>query len=693
MSSNNTAKRTAWPLRAIGALIRGLTRAIAWMIRLSLRYGWRYRQMLAPLYVSFWLAVAALLLHGSPNPWQPITAGAAVAALCLAAWIRRRKHLGRKFRRIRQVYAWSCLTVASVWALVLTTWTPPATWIAGLHAALTVAAAAPWVWDRRIRRAKPLPPQVVRWNEKLAAEGRRLAGTELTNVKQGEGNIEWEGVIRGEPGLFTTDTAIAAQKFIGSAYQAAGATIVVEPEADERLDTARIMKVSANKTFAKTDYGESWHGLYKGSVALTTYPDGTRGHLAVYVPKAGTRSSIWAGDSSSGKSKGLTTAMTQVTLTGVSVPWAGCPQGGQSFPAYAGRDGVADFIARNDEGCVAMLEAFRSAMFARNAVLGELEFKTSKGRLRAGVARYDPDILVMVDGRLVRLGEFMPILDVTIDEIPRVFGYDESAPKLVADIVKLVSKAGGRLNIGVQMPSMQELGNDDTIRQNVKGNVVAFRNSESVSKGMILNSWMPSPADIPVHPPGQPEEHTLGTCVLQSVAPNSSRATFSRTPSIPDEDDFEWAEKAVARRPALDEITAKGAGADYYEQWKVNAMKPKVVRPGFRLPNLVDGTTSAGAAPEPATGRERITVSVAPAAKGKKGGTIADRAVAFLESRDGKPATTSVIANAISEHRSATSQALGREASREDARVRRSEREGEWALAAAPQREMQEVAA
>lgn len=689
MSSKNSAGRTWLPLRALGALIRGLARAISWVIRLSLRYGWRYRQLLAPLYVSFWLAIAVLLLHGDPAAWRTIIGGAVAAALCLAAWIRRRKRQGRKFRRIRQVYAWSCLIAASIWSLVLVTWTLPLTWMAGLHAALTVAAAGPWVWDRRVRRPGPVPPQVLIWNEKLAAEGRKLVGTELTNVKPGTGNIEWEGVIRGEPGLFTTDTAVTAQKYIGSAYQASAATIIVEPDGDERLDTARVMKVRANETYAKHTYDDSWKGLYKGSVALTTYPDGTRGRFALFVEKAGTCNSVWAGDSQSGKSKGITTAITQTTDTGIVVPWAGCPQGGQSFPAWAGREGLADFIARTDEQCVEMLVAMRDGLRARSDVLGDLQFQTSKGKLRTGVARYDPDIIVMVDGKLMRLCEFMPIWAVWMDEIPRIFSYDESAKHIVAEIVKLDSKAGGCLGIGVQMPSVTELGNLDTIRQNTKANVVAFRNSEPVGKGMILNSWMPSPSDIPVHPPGKPEEHTKGTCVLQSVAPNSSRATFSRTPSIADEDDFELAEAAASKRPALDEITAKGAGPDYYEQWLANPMRPKFVRPGRRRVEPADNPP----AQEHTSGeRERIVVS-ASSGKGKNGGTIADRAVAYLEKRKGEPATTSVIANAINSSRSATSQALGREADRPDGRVRRGDRDGEWVLTTTRTRQLEGAAA
>lgn len=674
--------------RGIGKLISGLTRAIAWLIRLSLRYGWRYRKLLAPLYVSLWLAIAALLLHGTPDMWVNTLGGGAFAAVCLAVWMRRRRvRHGRRLRRAKQAYAWSSLAAAAAWLTVLATWTLPPAWIAGVHTALTLATWGPWIWDRRVRRVRLLP-QVQTWDERLAADGRRLKGTQLTNVKPGTGNVEWEGIVRGEPGLFTTSAAVSAQPYIASAYEVSGPTIVVEPEPSERLDTARIMKVRSNKTFAKTSFDESWHELHKGSVPLTTYPDGSRGRLAIYVPKAGTRSSVWTGDSGSGKSKGMSTGKTQVTATGLSVPWAGCPQGGQSFPAWAGRDGLADFIARDEEQCLEMLLALRGAMHARSAVLAELPFQTSTGKIRRGVARYDPDLLVVVDGQVVALWKFMPILDVSIDEIPQIFAYDNDSPKLVAEVVKLVSKTGGRLNLGLQMPSVPELGGLDTIRQNVKGNVVAFRNSEPVSKGMVLSSWMPSPSDIPVHPPGQPEEHTLGTCVLESVAPGSGRATFSRTPSIPDEDDFEWVERAIARRPALDQITAKGAGLDYYDQWKTRPMQPKSVRSGWarqlelrgREATEASDATEAAEAGETAAApqRETITVATVPAAGAPRKGTLASRAVAYLDGRP-TPASTSTIAQALGAPRGNVSQALKRESQKNGSRVYQP-RDGEWGL-------------
>ncbi|XTZ13955.1 hypothetical protein ACQSSU_20875 [Micromonospora echinospora] len=695
-------RRAWWGLRALGALISGLVRAITWLIRLSLRYGWRYRQLLAPLYASLWLAVAALLLHGTDRPWLTISASTAFAAVWLALWIRRRAQQHRRLRRAKQGYAWACLTVAAVWSLILTTWTLPLTWTAGIHAALTVAAAGPWMWDRRVRRPKPLTPQQIVWNERLAAPGRKLVGTELTDVKPGQGNIEWEGVIRGEPGLFTTGQAVAAQENIVSAYRTARGSFVVEPEPSDRLDTARLMKVNTNRTYAKTEYGPDWQGLERGAVALTTYPDGMRGRFAIFVPQAGTVNSVFAGDSGSGKSKGFSTAATQVTATGLVVPWAACPQGGQSYPAWAGKDGVADYIARDEEQYIDLLLAFRSAMSARSAALGEMPFQTRTGKLRTGVARYDPDIIVVPDGEPVRLGEYMPILWVAADEIPVIFRYDPATRLLVAELVKLVSKVGGCLNIGVQMPSIPELGNDDAIRQNIKGNVVAFRNTEPVSKGMILSGHMPSPSDIPVHPPGQPGEHTKGTCVLESVAPGSARATYSRTPSIADEDDFEWAEQAVARRPALDEITARGAGLDYYEQWQRHPLDPKTVRAGYAR-QAAQPAAPASAAPT----RETVTVQSSPPApaepapavpapragskgKGRKGGTIADRAVAYLATRTG-PATTSVIATEIGETRGAVSQALHRETGRPGARVRTTDRDGEWTLTAAA-RQLQGVA-
>ncbi|MEU3455557.1 hypothetical protein ABZ671_18445 [Micromonospora sp. NPDC006766] len=690
-------RRVWWPLRALGALIGGIARAITWIIRLSLRCGWRYRQLLAPLYASLWLAIAALLMHGTNRPWLTISAGTAIAAVYLALWIRRRSRQGRRLRRAKLTYAWSCLTAAAVWSLVLTTWTLPLTWTAGIHTALTIAAAGPWMWDRRVRRPKPPAEQQVIWAERLAAPNRRLAGTELVNVKPGKGNIEWEGVIHGEPGLFTTSQAVAAQEFIGSAFRCSMGEFVVEPEASERLDTARIMRVNANKTYAKTAYDDTWRGLDHGSVALTTYPDGTRGRFAIFVPKAGTVNSVFAGDSGSGKSKGFSTAITQVTDSGLVVPWAACPQGGQSFPAWAGKHGQADYIARDAEQCLAMLEAFRGALFARSAILGELPFLTSKEKVRHGIARYDPDILVLVDGEPVRLGEYMPILSVSVDEIPVLFAYDPDSRFLVAQIVKLDGKVGGQLNLGVQMPSVPELGNNDTIRQNIKGNVVAFRNTEAVSKGMILSPHMPSPDRIPVHPPGQPYEHTKGTCVLESVAPHSARATFSRTPSIADEDDFELAEAAAAHRPALDEITARGAGRDYYDQWLARPLAPKAVRPDYARTVAEPGTPA-----EPAPAREVITVqapagqppAVVPAQGGrtrKANATVVDQAVDWLQ-RNGGVATTSVIATGIGSTRSTVSTSLGREAKRPGARVRRGDRDGEWALAGQPARQLQEVA-
>ena len=70
--------------------------------------------------------------------------------------------------------------------------------------------------------------------------------------------------------------------------------------------------------------------------------------------------------------------------------------------------------------------------------------------------------------------------------------------------------------------------------------------------------------------------------------------------------------------------------------------------------------------------------------------TVVDQAVEFLTDRG--PATTSVIATGIGKTRSTVATSRGREAGTPNARIRRTDRDGEWALATRPARQLQEVA-
>lgn len=625
-------------------------RRATWLVRITgrvSRKGWARRRPLLPLYASLAVLFAAVGLRIPDDGRNTATALALVAAAGVWAgghWL----HWSRFTRR----WAWVALVLLAAW----------------LHLAVKVGlfgTASPGLWlllwgglqfawwkhhyvGRTDDENPDVDPRLAVWQERVSAPGKALPGSLLhgfADVPKVEG--AWEATIQLIPGEGTTADAVSAQRKIASAYDVPARRVVIEPPAtDESESRARLLMLRNRNPAADGQlYDATWTTCDNGTVPFVIYPDGERGSVRIWEPGSGPVHGLFSGDSGAGKSRGMTTMITSAAMTGHTFPIVCDPQGGQSLPAWAGIDGQAPWIADVEDDThreiSRVLLAIERAMHARSRVLARWEWEDESGRLRRGLNYYDP---------LVCVG--MPILDLHVDEMHELFSATPRIVPRVEAIAKMARKTGIRLTGATQYPSMEQLGNSATIRQQLAaGNVIAYRNATRFAGTMILPSWAPNPAEIPkVQPNGQ---HTKGTCLVDAPAPGAGRAIFGRTVYQPNE--HHWADIAATHIPALDKVTEDALGDDY-AGWRDR-------RDARERDMLYASPTIEDALPDP--------TPLVPADS-----TAGARIVAFLTER-GRQATTGTIAGALDLRTGTVSQACARLAERGELV---QPKRGAWAL-------------
>lgn len=690
MGTAPTMTRTPRAKRALGALIGVQTPTYAitlsrltWKQRLTrwaARKAWRmvrrsarrmfvtWRRAMAPWFIAAAVWVATAIMSLADRGYFTIAALAGLGGVAL--YQRLGFPLGRLSRRRnlkpmaqRAWYAAFYLAL-SAWAITGAAWTvlPP---MAGILLAITMVSWVAWMWHHRSRPAEAVAGDVLafdergkRW-EKVSGQGKALPGAELENIAEHQEPKRWEADINLPSGDLTVENVFSAHRRICSAFSARRDNVILDEAKGGAEDRAKLTVVLENPCHGVIEYNESWQTEYaEGCFPFHTYPDGFRGGLRLWQPMSGTAHALFSGDTRSGKSAGMEAGAIQTMMTGMVWPLIGDPQGGQSMPALCGPEGHAKSKATDPEAVLNQLLAIREAMYVRSRLLQRMKWRDEDGT-HVGIGFYDPQVTGL------------PILLYILDEAHVACNdpeYGEQIVALIDEIVKMAGKTGIAVWLATQYPGIEELGGKMSVRQQlVAGNVVSYRNSASVSKGMVLPSHMPSPYDIPKETPEG--GHTKGTAVVYSAAPRSSRATYSRSVWV--RRAHYWAGVAAQRIPDL-------AKVDPYTAEALARYLPSA--------HLL-AEPAAAAAVEPT--REQVVVSEpkretpAPAVEPGKRQTVMDRIEAYLRQRETGWATTGVIREAVGAPLSTVSTTLSR-AEKAGRAHQHQGRPGYWALGPAP---------
>lgn len=198
------------------------------------------------------------------------------------------------------------------------------------------------------------------------------------------------------------------------------------------------------------------------------------------LPQDGTKHALFAGADGSGKTGLLNLGIANSAVTGWIAPVILDPQEGQALPAW--REAVP--YAVGVEQCMTWLRALRAAMLDRSRYLADVVWVDPRtGKRRRGMGFFNPfTIIEGPGGQLVPLG--LPVIEITIDEAALLLS-EKGAKDLLLDLAKLGRKAGIRLRLATQVPSLAEMKAQE-LRSILNGGTgVCLRTGDKVSGNMM----------------------------------------------------------------------------------------------------------------------------------------------------------------------------------------------------------------
>jgi hypothetical protein len=544
-------------------LVRWLFGSVKTLVSLLVVALWAGRRWFTQFYAAALLLLAGLVV--GVQGWQ-ITLYVCLGAAAVAGGI-----VGIAWRKgwlhFRAWYFAGALLAGAGWFAAVTRLSAAAP-MPIILGAVTLAGSIAW-WVKCRRREPEVVEPSVEIDDRIerfvaAAPGFLPAGTAMRDLQDVERDddrdgepdrLGWSCIIQLPKGSRETWRSIAAARAnLAAIWGVPEDAIEVDLTEDRVPDRARVMVLDRRNPSHEVNYYDgSWHVLKDGCYPIGVYPDGTRSYQRLYLPKSGPVHSLFSGDSGSGKSRGMSAAITQAAMTGLCVPFVADPQGGQSIPAWAGRQGKAVWIADNEQEIRIMVDALIKLMRSRSQRLARREFLDEDGIPRVGLDYFDPEDVPE-----------LPIIDFYLDEAKDVLDDREVGDKL-EKAARMFRKTGMRMTLGTQYPSIEDLGNKMGLRNQLRaGNVVSYKLGTGVGKTMVLPDWAPNPADIPEI--GENGEHTKGMNFTSTSAPGGNRATFQRTTYLKNE--HKWADIAAERIPELPKEDQDAMGDAWYQRWE-----------------------------------------------------------------------------------------------------------------------------
>ena len=425
--------------------------------------AYRFRYQLVPV---AWLAVTFAagpgLHHYGMTRWGVIGGLAAAALIWLAS-----RHLKGRSRALATALA----LATAVWVPVLAVTGTGRPWPA-LAVASWVILQAAWSHHYRWRAQEPQKPRHATDAEIFArlAEKNRWAAHLADCENLPGGGRRWRIVLNGAENHI--GDVLAHPRKIAAAYNRAMTEAYVEPSPDGIESTGRLTLLRNGTLDAPVPWDGAGIDLATGLAVLGMFPDRQPVHERWFAPMVGIRHTILSGADGSGKTGALDLGLAISALSGIVAPVILDPQEGQALPSWPGHVPYA----RGAEECLAFLEGLHDGMLARSRELAGRKWVNDQGRERTGMGFFDAALTGL------------PIIEVTVDEAPVLLAHPKYGPRavqLMGGIAKLGRKAGFRLRLAAQVPSLSELG-DQALRSMLNGgNVFCFRTGDKVSGGMV----------------------------------------------------------------------------------------------------------------------------------------------------------------------------------------------------------------
>lgn len=490
------------------------------------RLASRYRRQLAP--------VAVLgATHAAGAAAAAADGGAAVGVLALTgaatggAYAFARTRLGRWGRAYAAVACTASVSWQTVAAAVGTGPVAGVLWLGG------AALALPW-WIRHsestpdvtaehaVQDVPVAAPQAsagpdwrtVRWDKYLAAQGRALPGSTLTDVA--EIPYGWSATVdlpRGEHWEKVTGCLAT----IASVFDLPDGRVLAEPVNGAPVYRARLTVLTTSPLEKVTRWAGPGLDASEGTFPAAVTADGETLPWRLWWPGAGMCHGLIAGTTGSGKSAALDLLLSEVAKSDRLIPVIIDGSGGMSLPDWIPH---VPHKATTIEDAIELLERLVAAMDARFDRLRKVRWTDKHGRARVGRNSIDPT-------------PDMPGIVIVLDEAHRLL-MDADNGKLIRRLVEIITQMGRKVAFSVvlatQQASVSQLGGSSVIRDMCKGgNVIALRTGERVSGGMVGNVALPEPLHtLPLEwPDGSP---TQGLCYVTTARAIRSRTLWVEDP-------------------------------------------------------------------------------------------------------------------------------------------------------------------
>ncbi|MGW1676012.1 hypothetical protein [Saccharopolyspora sp. NPDC002376] len=343
--------------------------------------------------------------------------------------------------------------------------------------------------------------RVALWDTHLGANGKRLAGSNLTDVQPFD--FGWTGVVELQTGDHWHQI-IGVIKTVASVYDLPDGRVY--PEA-----TGTSVR-RAKLTVIERDPLENvrrWEGPgldERGSFPLMTPADG--GEMLRYQlwnPGEGASHGLISGGTRSGKSKVLDVALTECGISPIVRPMIIDGGGGGSLPQWLGR---VDEYASNLKDAKELVRYLLDLAACRRPAL------------------------IDQGGGSIEPSEEHPLVPLFIDEAHEFLMADKEFVRLCERYAQQLAKYAFGLHLATQVPSIEQLGGSGALRGQLKtGTIVALRITEGSNQSMIsVGHPLPEKLkDLPAEFPNGQKTRGLGY-VMTAERKIRSRALLLENP-------------------------------------------------------------------------------------------------------------------------------------------------------------------
>ena len=450
------------------------------------RRTWRFRKHVQPFVWLAVLLVAGAVLHAVPSPavWG-LVAGVVVPAGVWLAASQKRKDKTYVLKPWTRGFVAGEGVVSGLWLPVLA-WHGVRAW--GVWVLLSWL---PFIglWARRYAwRPDPKPAEKAVPPADDAATFAALCAEQKWRAKLGPA-VRLDGGGRRYPiqcdGVKTvTKKILAAPDNVAGAWHSAVTEVYAERD-PQGVTSRGFLTILPGGSLQQ---GRAWDGQgmdRAGLVRHGRFADGSDAHEKWYEPRYGCYHGLNSGTTGSGKTELLNLKIFIALATGWFVPVILDPQEGQSLPFWRDRC----LYASGEEQVGRRLRGLYAGFQDRSSQLASWKW-SDDGVDYPGMPFFDYELLG---------GQFkIPLI--ILDEAHLVLKdgnrWQRQITGDVVDMARLIRKAGGKMELATQLPSLVDLGGSQALRDMLRGgNVWSGRTANKVAGGML--GLEKDPSEIP----------------------------------------------------------------------------------------------------------------------------------------------------------------------------------------------------